>query len=80
MNFKKAICQIWGHDFALKSQSYYRLDEENKTVCTRCGKPRYMSFDPQQIKNDDASSAVMFQNFNYMNTPKTHTTTSRTLN
>lgn len=78
MNFKKAICQIWGHDFALKTQSYYKLDEENKTVCTRCGKPKYMSFDPQEVKNDDAS-AMMFQNFNYMNS-RAEFTSSRTLN
>ncbi len=79
MNFKKAVCQIWGHDFVLSTGSFYRLDEENKATCSRCGKPKYMSFTTQEI-HKDSSSAVIYQNYNYMNNSQEIFTTSRTLN
>lgn len=79
MNFKKAVCQIWGHDFVLSSKSFYRLDEDNKAVCTRCGKPKYMSFSRVET-NSESESAVIYQNFNFMNNRQEFKPTSRTLN
>lgn len=79
MNFKKAICQIWGHDFVLNSKSFYQLDDENKATCTRCGKPKYMTFSSVE-NNSRATTSIAYQNYNYMNKRQEYRRNSTTLN
>jgi len=67
MNIKKAICHLWGHDFIMESRTYLHLEEDNNSVCTRCGKLKFMSFAQNTTITDDAASKVIFQNYNYIN-------------
>lgn len=66
MNFKKAVCHIWGHDFNMDSSMFFRLNEDNKSICSRCGKLKFMSFSSDSIV-DESTSRVIFQNYNFMN-------------
>jgi len=67
MNLKKAICHLWGHDFIMDSKTFYHLDEDNQSVCNRCGKLKFMSFSQNNSLADQSASKVIFQNYNYMN-------------
>lgn len=66
MQYKKAICHIWGHDFVMNSGTFYNLEDDNKSVCGRCGKLKFLSFSNHSIAHH-SSSQIIFQNYNFMN-------------
>jgi hypothetical protein len=78
MNFKKAVCHLWGHDFNMQSRTFFHLDEDNQSTCTRCGKLKFMSFSHHSVSNDSASK-VIYQNYNYMNNRQDFKPETRTL-
>ena len=79
MKYKKAICHLWGHDFIMNSCTFYILEEDNKSVCSRCGKLKFMSFSDNSMA-DDSSSQMIFQNYNFMNNRQDMKIENRTLN
>ena len=79
MNFKKAVCHLWGHDFNMDSRTFFRLDEDNKSICTRCGKLKFMSF-ASTSPADESASKVIFQNYNFMNNRQDFKPENRELN
>ena len=79
MKYKKAICHLWGHDFIMDSGTFYSLEEDNKSVCSRCGKLKFMSFSDNSMA-DDSSSQMIFQNYNFMNNRQNMKIENRTLN
>lgn len=80
MNIKKAVCHLWGHDFIMDSRTFYQLEEDNNSICSRCGKLKFMSFAQNNTMTDDSASKVMFQNYNYMNSHQEIKAENRTLN
>lgn len=76
MKYKKAICHLWGHDFIMDSGT---LSEDHKSVCSRCGKLKFMSFYDNSMA-DDSSSQIIFQNYNYMNNRQDMKMENRTFN
>jgi hypothetical protein len=79
MKYKKAICHLWGHDFIMDSGTFYSLEEDNKSVCSRCGKLKFMSFSDNSMA-DDSSSQIIFQNYKFMNNHQNMKVENRTLN
>lgn len=79
MKYKKAICHLWGHDFIMDSGTFYILEEDNKSVCSRCGKLKFMSFSDNSMA-DDSSSQIIFQNYKFMNNHQSMKLENRTLN
>ena len=79
MKYKKAICHLWGHDFIMDSGTFYNLEEDNKSVCSRCGKLKFMSFSDNSMA-DDSSSQIIFQNYKFMNNHQSMKVENRTLN
>jgi len=79
MKYKKAICHLWGHDFIMDSGTFYILEEDNKSVCSRCGKLKFMSFSDNSMA-DDSSSQIIFQNYKFMNNHQSMKVENRTLN
>ncbi len=79
MKYKKAICHLWGHDFVMDSGTFYNLEEDNKSVCSRCGKLKFMSFSDNSMA-DDSSSQIIFQNYKFMNNHQSMKVENRTLN
>jgi hypothetical protein len=79
MNFKKAVCHLWGHDFNMDSRTFFQLDEDNKSICTRCGKLKFMSF-ASTSPADESASKVIFQNYNFMNNRQDFKPENRELN
>ena len=79
MKYKKAICHLWGHDFIMDSGTFYSLEEDNKSVCSRCGKLKFMSFSDNSMA-DDSSSQIIFQNYKFMNNHQSMKLENRTLN
>lgn len=79
MKYKKAICHLWGHDFIMNSGTFYNLEEDNKSVCSRCGKLKFMSLSNNSMA-DDSSSQMIFQNYNFMNNRQDMKIENRTLN
>ena len=80
MNFKKAVCHLWGHDFIMDSRTLYQLEEDNNSICNRCGKLKFMSFAQKNTPAHESSSKVMFQNYNYMNSHQEIKAENRPLN
>lgn len=80
MNFKKAVCHLWGHDFVMDSRTHFQLDDDNMSLCTRCGKMKFMSFAQNRTLVDESASKVIFQNYNYMNSRQEIKSENRTLN
>lgn len=76
MKYKKAICHLCGHDFIMDSCT---LAEDHKSVCSRCGKLKFMSFSDNSMA-DDSSSQMIFQNYNYMNNRQDMKIENRTFN
>ena len=79
MKYKKAICHLWGHDFIMNSGTFYSLEEDNKSVCSRCGKLKFMSFSDNSMAND-SSSQIIFLNYKFMNNHQSMKLENRTLN
>lgn len=76
MKYKKAICHLWGHDFIMDSLT---LSEDHNSVCSRCGKLKFMSLSDNSMA-DDSSSQMIFQNYNYMNNRQDVKMENRTFN
>ncbi|MBA2403512.1 MAG: hypothetical protein H0V66_01970 [Bdellovibrionales bacterium] len=51
----------------MDSKTFFHLDEDNKSVCTRCGKLKFMSFSQNNFVANDSSSKMIYQNYNYIN-------------
>jgi hypothetical protein len=80
MNYKKAVCHLWGHDFVMDSRTFSQLEDDNNSICIRCGKLKFMSLAQNNTLTDDSASKVMFQNYNYMNSHQEIKAENRPLN
>jgi hypothetical protein len=41
MEFKKAICHLWGHEFIAVPATFSQQNESMEYICKRCGREKF---------------------------------------